>query len=222
MSRHEMSKKEIWRDTASMFVRMMFGLELFFMYIGWIGFVFSLSGNLKYLKYILEKLSDAKMQHYDSFSSNISLDSLQNFFESYRVFFLFVLILGLFLSLFWILWFQIGKSRCVAALHVLKDVFVCALFVYALCKFPIVHYLEIILFVVLLAFAFADCLIMKSLYLYHKRLKKERMRTLDQIQEYSGNGYHITKPKLDLEFHPIKEVSRKEEKIPVDDYLKNM
>lgn len=220
------SKKDIWRNNTSAFVRFMYGFRIFGLYLSIVIFVLGLcmfltgidERSMSYLQVIMIRTQ----LHMGN--KNL-LVNIRDYAVMYKMVITAVALLYLFLVALATLWYQFGKSRVMAVLFVIGDFAGFASYIVLLCLSPVFDYVLVIAFVLLLVFMFADFLIMKSIFRYHGALAHEQFKYYDMIRRNAEKRkypaeYQVSKPKLDITFsnnHDTTEVEEK--KINIDEYL---
>lgn len=225
--RQKISKKEIWRNTTSAFVRGMFGFRVFCMYLGCVIAVFFIPKFSMLVDSCIEVLHNKICEDDFKLFYGYSLQQLSTFAETYRAVLVGFAVFGLFLRVGITLWYHLGRSRCLTAVFFVMDVMVCMLYVYLMCSFPIEHPIIILSFILILFFTFVDFLIMKSVFRYRKRLEEAIFQYNEELRKNTGYNryipeYQINKPKLDLSYHSVDDRQGvMEHKIAIDEYVKD-
>lgn len=224
--KQKLSKKEIWHNTSSGFVRGMFGFRVFCMYFGIVITLFTIPKLSMLIDSYFDVLQNRNSEEGYIVFEGFSLEQLSTFIEMYKSILVALTVFGLILKIGITLWYHLGKSRCLSTIIFLKDVMACMLYIYFMCRFPISHSIIVLWFILILFFTSVDFLIMKSIYAYRKKLDEATFQYNEELQKRTGNGrympeYQINKPKLDLSYHAAEDkTGSMVQKIPIDVYVK--
>ena len=225
--KQKLSKREIWRNTSSAFVRGMFGFRVFCMYLGLVITLFFIPKFSMLIDNCIDVLQNRISKNDYKVFEGFSLEQISIFVEAYKSIFVALTVFGLLLGIGITIWYNIGKSRCLTTVIFVKDVMACMFYIYLMCRFPIFNSLIVLWFIFILFFTFVDFLIMKSIYAYRKKLAEAIFQYNEGNQKSTGNGrympeYQINKPKLDLSYHSVDDKKGPMlQKIPIDEYVKD-
>ena len=167
-----LSKREIWRNSVSPFARFMFGIRVFFCYLG---FLFSCLDvlvsvgliNIGLDAYMRNMLNSVASKEGAPMFSMTEMNSVIAISKSFVVVF-YLIVLAL--SLAMILWYHIGKSRFLATCNFIGSILGFLFLLIALCFLYADTLICTIILLVTILFTLADFVIMRGTYQYHRAL----------------------------------------------------
>lgn len=229
---NNVTKKQVWRETVPTFTRVIFGIIIFFGYLGTACGFISFLVLLTQRQHIIEGLKAA-------FENDFALNSVEFIYiylvevyyaiGSAKTVFTLLMILclvSLLISLGSTIWLHFWKSRVVISIFFMQAV--CS-FLYSIVilidgREALGLGMRLVVFLIntFVLIIYMNCV--KATYRYHYFLKKEIQFQENKIRQSIERNdrkepYPITKPRLQESIYPVKELKPKDDVIKIDDFI---